>query len=319
MSEQAPSHTIYFDTNVISYVNSGLVPDFLGVLTANGHKLLLSDVVLEELPDQGGTHILVQHPFMYLLTNEAAFLDGKINFYRSVEPSNSSDCIDAIDLFLRGILRSAAGSRSVDDLNALFRNSIKAVLEELAKNLPENADPRLVEQLTNARLRHIDGLDLLPPISSPIVTKEELEALKIAPKHVNNLRPPNIVGKLLELYPDASEWVSRLLVPFGQREDIKSRVQELCLALIMIGFARDRSIANDNDRKSDSGARAQFRDIAHICAGSVCDLFVTSDKRCAKLAFAVFEALNLRTAVCCLHPSVSSEIKLLVVGTNYWP
>lgn len=319
MSEQSPSFTIYFDTNVISYINSGLVPDFLGDLIANGHKLVLSDIVLEELPDGSNTQILAQHTFLYLLAHEAAFLDGKINFYGSVAPSDSSPSVDAIEVFLRGILRSVAGSRSVDDLNALFKSSIEAVSQELAKDLPDNADPRLKEQLAEARLRQSQGLDLLPPVLSPIVSKEEMEAHQIAPKHVNNVRPPDIVGKIFELYPDASEWVTKLLLPFGQREDIKSRVQELCLALIMIGFARDKGIANDNAKKSDSGARAQFQDIAHICAGSVCDLFVTSDKRCARLAFAVFEALKLRTAVCCLNPSAANEVKLLVVGASYWP
>jgi hypothetical protein len=319
VSEQAPSYTVYFDTNVISHINSGLTPDFLGVLTVNGHKLVLSDIVLEELPDKGETRILAQYPFIYLLAHEAANLDGKINFYQSVEPASNSETVDAIDLFLRGILRSVAGSRSVDDLNDLFRNSMDAVSEEMAKDLPRHADARLVDQLAKARLRHNEGLDLLPPVPSPIVTKEEMEALKIAPKHVNNVRPPSVVAKVLELYPGSSEWIGKLLEPFEQREDIKSRVQELCLALIMMGFARDRGIGSDNDVKSDSGARAQFQDIAHICAGSVCDLFVTSDKRCAKLAFAVFEALRLRTAVCCIHPSASRDVKLLVVGTNYWP
>jgi len=319
MSEQTPSFTIYFDTNVVSYIESGRVLDFLPTLTSNGHKLVVSDIVLDELPSGQETQILAEHPFLYLLAHEAAYLDGLTNYYRSVEPENSSSSVNAIELFLRGILRSAAGSKSAGDLGSLFRKSMEALAEEMMRDLPDGTDQRLIDQLSNARVHFSNGLELLPPVPSPIVTREEMEAHRMAPKHLNNVRPPNVVSKVMGLYPDLNEWIGRLLLPFGEREDIKSRIQELCLALILVGFARDRDIGRDDNVRSDRGARSQFRDIGHICAATVCDVFVTSDKRCAKLAFAVFEALNLRTAVSCLVPGNSNEVKLLVVGADYWP
>jgi hypothetical protein len=319
MSEQTPSFTVYFDTNVVSYIESGRVQDFLRTLTKNGHKLVVSDIVLEELPSGHETQIFAEHPFLYLLAHEAAYLGGMTNFYRSVEPANSSNSMDAIELFLRGILRSAAGSKSVGDLNSLLRNSIEAITEEIMQDLPDGTDQRLIDQLADARIRFREGFDLLPSVPSPIVTREEMEAHRMSPKHLNNIRPPSVVSKVMELYPDSIEWIRRLLFPFGVREDIKSRIQELCLALILVGFARDRDIGRDNDERSDRGSRSQFRDISHICAAAVCDIFVTSDKRCAKLAYAVFEALNLRTAVTYLVFGKSNEVSLLVVGSEYWP
>lgn len=319
MSEQTPSYTIYFDTNVVSYIESGRVWDFLSTLTRNGHKLVVSDIVLEELPSGQDTKILAEHPFLYLFAHEATYLGGLTNFYRSVEPANSSDSVNAIELFLRGILRSAAGSESVGDLNSLFRNSMEALAEEMMQDFPDGTDQRLKDQLANARIRFSEGLELLPPVLSPIVTREEMEAHRMAPKHLNNVRPPNVVSKVMELYPDSSEWIGRLLLPFGEQEDIKSRIQELCLALILVGFARDRDIGRDDGKRSDRGAQSQFRDISHMCAAAVCDMFVTSDKRCAKLAFAVFEALHLRTNVSHLVLENSNEVKLLVVGADYWP
>jgi hypothetical protein len=319
MSGQTPSFTIYFDTNVVSYIESGRVPDFLPTLSRNGHKLVVSDIVLEELPGGQATQILAEHPFLYQLAHEAVYLGGLTNFYRSVEPAISSDSVDAIELFLRGILRSAAGSKSVGDLNSLFRHSMEALAEEMMRDLPDGTDQRLIDQLANARIRLSDGLELLPPVPSPIVTKEEMEAQRMAPKHLNNVRPPNVVSKIMGLYPDLNEWIGRLILPFGEREDIKSRIQELCMALILVGFARDRDIGKDDNVRSDRGARSQFRDIGHICAATVCDVFVTSDRRCARLAFAVFEALNLKTAVSCMVLGSSDEVKLLVVGADYWP
>lgn len=113
MSEQIPNVTFYFDTNVFSCIESGLISDFLPTLTTNGHKVVVSDIVLEELPYGQSTKILAEHPFLYLLVHEPAYLGGLANFYRSVEPANSSVSVDAIELFLRSILRSASGSKSV--------------------------------------------------------------------------------------------------------------------------------------------------------------------------------------------------------------
>jgi hypothetical protein len=87
MSEQTIGLTIYFDTNVLSYIDSGRVLDFLPTLIGNGHRLVVSDIVLEELPSGKETQILAEHPFLYLLAHEAAYLGGLTNFYHGVEPA----------------------------------------------------------------------------------------------------------------------------------------------------------------------------------------------------------------------------------------
>ena len=319
MLEQAPILTIYFDTNVIYYLDSGKVSNFLPVLSEKGNRLVVSDIVLEELPDGAQTKILLEHEFLYLLANEAAFLGEPSNFYRSVEPADISISVDAIEIFLRSILRSAAGSTSVGDLNSLFRNSMEAVADEMMKDLPEGTDERTIHQLELARARFKQGLESLPPVSSPIATREEMEALKLAPKQLNNVKPPDIVKKIVQLFPGADQWIVKLLAPFGEAEDIKSRIQEPCLALTLVGFARDKKVGKEDHKKSDIGANSQFRDIGHICAAAICNIFVTSDKRCAKLAFAVFESLKLRTTVVHLPLGSAPEVKLRVVGEEYWP
>ncbi|WP_333814855.1 hypothetical protein [Tabrizicola sp.] len=319
MSAEEPSFTIYFDTNVISYVSVGKVPDFLGILTDRGHRLVVSDTVLEELPSGRETRTLLDHGFLYVLAHEASFLGGLVNFYRSIEPDNNSVNVDAIELFLRGILRSIAGSTSVPDLNVLFRNAMEDVVQAMMEDLPENTDLRIIAQLEFARERFSQELRLLPAVPSPIVTKDELEAHHMAPKQINNIKPPSVVKKITAIYPVLTEWLEPLISPFTEQENIKSRIQELCLALIGMGFARDKDIGKNDQRKSDSGARAQFGDISQICAASVCDIFVTSDRRCARLAFAAFEALNLRTVIFHLLPGNVNEVNLRLVGEGYWP
>jgi hypothetical protein len=114
--------------------------------------------LLEELPSGKEAKILSEHPFLYLLAHEPAYLGGRTNFYNTIEPANNSDSVDAIELFLRGILRSAAGSRSVEDLNTVFRKSMDALVEEMMEDLPDGADQRIVDQLVEARVRLGSGL-----------------------------------------------------------------------------------------------------------------------------------------------------------------
>jgi hypothetical protein len=317
--ETASGRLFYYDTNVLAYIDAGEVPDFLSAVSNAHGKHVVSDTVLEELEKSFEADIFQRHSFLYVLSHEALYLDGSVNFYNSAVPSTNAGKADALELFLGGLLRSAAGSNSVPDLNSLFRDGMNDVLNAMMEDLPEGTAPRLISQLDQARVQLIKGIADLSEISGPIVSKDELEAHSMGPKYLGNIRPPSVVMKIAKMYPDAAEWLGKLTVPLKASEDVKTRIQELCAALVIAGFARDKSIAKDDPVKSESGARAQFRDISHICSASVCNVFVTADKRCAKLAFAVFEALGMRKEVLHLIPAGKEEVKLRLVGEDYWP
>lgn len=319
MSETAPNPLFYYDTNVLAYICAGEVPDFLSAVSSVQGKHVASDTVLEELGIGSDADIFQRHSFIFVLSDEAVYLDGPVNFYNGAVPSKNAGKADALELFLGGLIRSTAGSKSVPDLNSLFRDGMNDVLNAMMEDLPEGTDPRLISQLDQARAQLIRGLADLSEVSGPIVSKDEMEAHSMGPKYLGNVRPPSVVMKIAKMYPDAADWLVRLTVPLTPSEDVKARVQELCGALVIVGFARDKSIAKDDPVKSESGARAQFRDISHICSASVCNVFVTADKRCAKLAFAVFEALGMRKEVLHLIPAGKEEVKLRLVCEEYWP
>jgi hypothetical protein len=318
-TEAASSPLFYYDTNVLAYIDSGDVPDFLSAVFNVQGKHVISDTVLEELGKGADAQILQRHNFLYVLSHEAVYLDGSVNFYNSVAPSTNAGKTDALELFLGGILRSSAGSDSVPDLNSLFREGMNDVLNSMMEDLADGSDARLVSQLERARDQFIKGLADLSAISGPIVSKDEMDTHRMGPKYLGNIRPPTVVTKIIETYPETAEWLGKLTLPLKPNEDIKARIQELCAALVITGFARDKSIAKDDPVKSESGARAQFQDISHICSAAVCNVFVTADKRCAKLAFAVFEALGMRNEVLHLIPSGKGEVNLQRVGEQYWP
>lgn len=304
---------------MLAYIGAGEVPDFLSAVSNVQGKHVASNIVLEELGIGCDADIFQRHSFLFVLSDEAVYLDGPVNFYNCAVPSTNAGKVDALELFLGGLLRSAAGSTSVPDLNSLFRDGMNDVFNAMVEDLPEGTAPRLISQLDQARTQLIRGLADLSEVSGPIVSKDEMEAHSMGPKYLGNIRPPSVVMKIARMYPDAAEWLAKLTVPLTPSEDVKTRIQELCAALVIVGFARDKSIAKDDPVKSESGARAQFRDISHICSASVCNVFVTADKRCAKLAFSVFEALGMRKEVLHLIPAGKEEVKLRLVGEDYWP
>jgi hypothetical protein len=83
--------------------------------------------------------------------------------------------------------------------------------------------------------------------------------------------------------------------------------------------ARDPGIAKDNAEKSLAGARSEFADIGHICAASTCNVFLTADRRCGKLAYAVFEGLETKTVVVLLNHDFDNNDLTQVLGPDAWP
>lgn len=318
-TQDASGPLVYYDTNVLAYINSGDVPDFLSSIAGAHGRHVVSDTVVEELPDGAETAILLRHRFLYLISHEAAFPEGTVNFYNSLSPSKEAANTDALELFLGAWLRSSAGSNSVPDLRLLFRDGMHEVLESIMEDLPDGTDPRLIAQLEQARSQLFSGLADLSDVTNPIVSREEMESHSFGPKFLGNIKPPLVVKKIIQQYPDAADCLGNLIVSLRTSEDIKARIQELCAALVMIGFARDRRIVKDDPLKSENGTRAQFRDISHICSAAVCNVFVTADRRCAKLAYAVYEALGLRKEVLHLTLSGKDEVKIDLVGDGYWP
>jgi hypothetical protein len=311
---------LYLETNVLAYLSNQEIFDFIPGTLAAGSRLVTSDIALSELISGRETAILKKHKFLYVLAHEPFFIEGSIKYYSSIPVDTDPVDTDPIEKFLRGMLRSVSGNPTLPDLNSLFRSGILEVTDAMMEDLPEGTDPRLVRQLEEARIRFRHGLSQLPALPSPVVPVAELEALKLGPKHLGNIRPPEVLNKIRKTSSiDAEEWLDGLLLPIREGEDIKARIQELCLALLGLGFARDRSILSQDASKSEAGAKAQFNDISHICAAATCTALVTADKRCAKLAFAVYEALGLNTRVIHLRPQREATAFFNIVGENYWP
>jgi hypothetical protein len=316
-----PTGFIYFDSNVISYIVRGVLPNFVKTIIDAGWAPIASEVVLQEVQrgiPAGELEFIEENGFMFAFAHEALFIDGRKTFYTTPLSPDAGES-EHIEAFLRKFVRSISGSASVGDLTTLLLNASQSVLEDVSKELSPDTDPRILaawDQSKQVLLLKFDELESLPV---PTLLNAELQDLQHLASVIGNFKPPRIFDQIIDMKDFAgTDFLAEMRKPFATDENMKERIQLLCLTLISMGFARDKRLPNDDGIKSESGAKSQFSDAYHIAAAATCDVFVTADRRCAKLAFAVYEALNFRTEVCLARPE-NLETPFAIVGKEFWP
>ncbi len=317
-----PNGLFYFDSNVISYIAHGHVENPIPKIVEHGGIPVVSEVVIQELragSPCGELELINQYDFVFASAHEALFLDGRVTFYTNPIENDTTEISNCLDDFLHKFVRSVSGSASVPDLASLLINSAETILDYLKTDMMDEADPRVLAAWAASNEKVSTSILELRSLPSPVSINTELSLLSDFSKVVGNLKPPGIVNQitLLPMLNDA-EFLKELTQPFAKDENIKERIQTLCLTLISMGFAREKRLAKDDEKKSIAGSKSQFSDAYHIGAAASCDLFLTADKRCAKLAYAIYEALGIKTQVCFVTSEVSKS-PFSLVGSEFWP
>lgn len=313
--------TWFIDTNVLSHIANGRAVDFLGFLTDNSVQLVTSDEVLAELwrgRPAAEQRLIDTNDFSYLGAHEPIFLEGKVNFYRN-PPDPIGDGSEPIEKFLNHFLRSASGSPSVPELSTLLSASIFQILDALCEPLAENADPRIKLSWSKSREKIQESLGDLPKIESPFIDNQTSKMLLIWRDKFRSVTPPDILGKISKIVGnDALDILKNSTRQIEVHEDLKPRIEEFLLALVLLGFERESRLPSGNENKSMQGAVSQFSDFHHISTAIACDVFVTADKNCAKLAYAAYETFGLRTQVAYASAN-PEEPTIRQVGIDFWP
>lgn len=307
---------IFYDTNALGYIADGRVVNFLPLLSTHGARHVVSEVTLAELPCGVLAKVVQDQSFLYLKSTDQIYLEGLTTFYSRMDIPEASPA-DYLQNFLEAFLRAISGSPSSVDLDQLFQECLKDLLSELWTDLPPGADPRLIDQLSGARDQVLRALKEIPR-AGQLFQQKDLKRIRNGPKVMGNISAPRVIETICKLQPDLAVWLGQLAKPIEAGQEIKARIRELCVALVSAGFSRDPDIVNADVSKSERGARAQFRDFDHICCAAPCNAFVTADKRCARLAYSVYEALGISTSVLLLIPNSEQELVRLV-GEEYWP
>ena len=320
-NQDEPTGFVYFDSNVISYLARGELPDFVAIIKEAAAAAIVSEVVLQEVMSgspSGEADFIEKHGFWFASAHEALFLDGRRTFYtRPV--SVESDESEHIEAFLRKFVRSISGSASVGDLTPLLLGASQSVLDDLAQEMPPDTDPRILAAWSQSKHSLSEKFSELEALPKHALLNNELDELQRLAAVLGNLKPPAILDQIIAMEAFGNtDFLLEMKRPFAPDENLKERIQLLCLTLASMGFARDKRLPNDDDKKSEAGAKSQFSDAYHIAAAATCSVFVTADRRCAKLAYAVFEALNLQTEVCLASPK-NLERPFAIVGKAFWP
>jgi hypothetical protein len=321
LEQSEPKGFVYLDTNIVSYLARGDLPNFVPNILDAGAVPIVSDVVLQEVQNgssSGEVEFIQRNGFWFASAHEAMFLDARRTFYARPIDIDADDS-EFIEAFLRKFVRSISGSSSVDSLTTLLSNAAQSVLDEVAKELPPDADPRLLAAWDQSRKLLSQKFIELECLPTPSPLDSELKEVQRLAAALGNLRPPKILDQMITLIgADNSSFLVDMKRQFSSDENMKERIQLVCLTLVSMGFCRGKGLANDNEFKSDASARSQFADAYHIAAAASCSVFVTADSRCAKLAYAVYEALNFKTEVCLVRPKAKDEM-FKIVGEAFWP
>lgn len=316
-----PKGFVYLDSNIISYLARGDLPNFVPNILDSGAVPIVSDVVLQEVrmgSTSGEVEFIEKNGFWFASAHEAIFLDGRRTFYTrpvDVDPEDTA----VLEAFLRKFVRSISGSSSVGDLTSLLLDAAKSVLDEVEKELPSDSDPRILAAWDHSRMLLSTKFDELKCLPTPSPLESELAKVQRLATELGNIRPPGILDQIIDLIGiDDVNFLVNMKRPFATGENLKERIQLVCLTLVSMGFARSKGLANDCEVKSEASARSQFADAYHIAAAATCSVFVTADSRCSKLAYAVYEALNFKTEVCLVRPKSKDE-RFSIVGEAFWP
>lgn len=138
------------------------------------------------------------------------------------------------------------------------------------------------------------------------------------PVHLNNLRPPHIVQKIvkrLAALPDgdaASHY-------FGESDSdlqISDKITLQALLLVLLGFWRDRQMLKARPDLSLKGLRKQYQDAKLIGVASQFSSLISADLRLCLIAYAVFEHNLVRTKVHFI--SRSGELNVISVSDETW-
>lgn len=317
-----PKGLFYFDSNVISYIFHGYVENPIPKIIEHGGIPVVSEIVIQELragSPCGELELINQYGFVFASAHEALFLDGRVTFYTNPIENDTTEISNCLDEFLHKFVRSVSGSASVPDLASLLINSAETILDHLKTDMIDESDPRVLAAWGVSKEKVSGTIKELRSLPSPIFINTEISLSGNFSKVLGNLKPPGIIHQitLLPMLKDA-EFLKELTQPFTKDENIKERVHTLCLTLASMGFAREKRLAKDDEKTSVAGAKSQFSDAYHIGAAASCDLFLTTDKRCAKLAYAIYEALGIKTKICFVTRE-NNKNPYSLVGPEFWP
>jgi len=289
----------YLDTDVVSRLADGLLPNLKSMLTSEKCLPVYSSILLSEsfgkpkfdakigFLDEINAHRIV--------VEDHESSDAKIYDERASEIRNwasEGNIADGIERVLDRFSLFAHGSKSGPSLRQVsqeFENEILEILEHLfslSDDLPTETE-RGLKNLTQYLVRSVKFDGEATSKSNHL----EMERYVQNYTSVGSITPPNIVQKISQRLPSSQQ--GEFLKLFGAKTPNVGKLVETAALLGMVGFNRDKNIGKKESSKSMRAARSDRHDVQHIAYGLVCHAFFTGDRRSARKAFVLAEYFGL--------------------------
>lgn len=313
----------YLDSNVISTLAPSDNHWFLDLRLERGVYPVISDVVLHEVRNgkpRAEMALISRFPFLYVSSNEPHFVGTAPKFTWAPLENTGLDRFEALGQLEANLILWGTGNPNAPSLSSLFREIFDEAITVFRQELFDLPEPdielirRMSDEFIPQAHKLFDSTDV-PPIS-----REEAELAGAGPRQLGGLRPPHIVKQILARGDEAIEGFSDdIAKQMLGSDDLRERVLQVALVLLIAGFARDKRLAKSDLVASGRGARSQAADVKHIAAAITSSAFVTSDRRCARLAYAIYEFLGVPTAVILFDPRDRDGMYERILGAEFWP
>jgi hypothetical protein len=311
----------YLDTDVVSRLADGLLPNLVTVLSSKKIVPVYSSVLLSESFGKPKfdkkVNFLDNIEAHRIEVDDHECSDAKVYDERASEVRNrtSNDGIaNGIERVLDRFSLFAHGSKSgpsMDQVSREFEGEIRGILEylfSLSEELPAESKMAL-KKLTQSVVRGENSYGKATSESN----RRELEKYISNYASVSSIKPPNVIQKISQRVP--ADQRKEFLKLFGITPPSFSTLIEAAAVLGVMGFNRDKDIGKEANAKSMRAACSDRHDVQHIAHGLICHAFVTGDRRSARKAFALVEFFGLGCVVAFVEPCG----QIYCVSEKYWP
>ncbi len=311
--------TIAIDANVISIAIRKPLSPTLQLLQSPDTTVVTTDTVVQEIrcgTESGELSLLKELSCIVLRTSAKTPVALPILDFLSDEGDVSLAEI-GMD-FVSDMYRKFAGTKSDVNLATSLADVVNVLLDEVASDASELV---LTEKLNEVRTKAQLAAAETPSIwksAGYLITPDELKSAKLGSVHLNNIRPPKVVAKVLDrINANERSEISQFFPPFSQTSPLAT--QQALAILTTLGLFKDNRISKGKNEESKKGSKSQLRDIEHIAFCAFRSAFLTSDVKCAKLAFSIYEAFSVPTQVFYVHPNDFDNSIPNVLNPMQWP
>jgi hypothetical protein len=314
--------TVFLDTNVVSRLTGSFLESLARLQQSGGARFLVSDGVLGELAQgtpSGELAALRKLDARVIVRGELIDTNGTFTTHSIDDVSIAPKYINPLEEFVLEMVRIMVGRQNGIPINVAMQKAMESQVRIASALLNEIEDPELRSKL-KARRTILKSIDTeFAPSPDFKIDDHEMRNLKLGSDHLSTIKPPKIVQNILaRLDSPFRSGIDTFFLAPDDVSKLRDSIQTACILLVILGFSRDTRIRKSSNLESLKGTSSQLSDAEHIAVAAGCTVFLTADKNCAKLAYAVYEHFQVNSFSVLIQKS-GADFGMQSLGEDFWP